>query len=155
MHSLWLLPVPPSRRCPLRPRRLVCVFNVFRTIVTITRRLTPNPQSDVGQVASTLDAKNAAHDLSSLPVAKRQGDTKKSEDGKDVITTSKSEGTTDDKIGYSWRSTKATDVLSKREEDTKKSEDGKDVITTSKSEGTTDDKIGYSWRSTKASDVLG
>lgn len=69
-------------------------------------------------------------------------------DSGDVVTKSKSLGTTADKIGYSWRSAGSVAGLEKRQgsKDSIKL-DGGNVVTVSKSQGTTDDRVGYSWRS--------
>lgn len=68
-----------------------------------------------------------------------------------MVTTSKSTGTTNDKIGYKWHKAGAGggEGLVKRqheEDDTSERKDGDTMIKTSKSVGTTGDKVGYSWR---------
>jgi hypothetical protein len=92
---------------------------------------------------------NSFHNTS--PLAKRQAsnkDTTETMDGDNVVTMSKSQGTTGDKTGYSWHSVGSTAALVKRQDsgdDT--AVDDKNVVTTSKSQGTTNDRVGYKWRS--------
>lgn len=77
-------------------------------------------------------------------------DTKKTTDSGNIVTTSKSLGTTGDKKGYSWRKVGSSLAgLAKRQDskDTKEVVDSGNVVTVSKSQGTTDDRVGYSWRS--------
>lgn len=116
----------------------------FGPLACIWRTLTLNPQSNVGQITDALDVKNDP----SAALSKRQEDTKETKDGNNVVTTSKSEGTTNNKLGYSWHAAQLGDSLVKRQggEDTKEVKDGNKMVTISKSEGVTDDKTGYSWR---------
>jgi hypothetical protein len=89
------------------------------------------------------------HNIS--PLERRQAsdkDTTETTDGDNVVTISKSQGTTRDKTGYSWHPVGSTAGLLKRQGNGDHTVvDDKNVVTISKSQGTTKDRVGYRWRS--------
>ena len=104
-----------------------------------------------GDIALTSDDAQVNDVRDAAYLAARQtteDDDKETTDGKNVITTSKSLGTTDDKKGYRWRPVGSGLGLAKRQGlDQTKIADG-NVVTVSKSQGTTHDTNGYKWHST-------
>jgi hypothetical protein len=62
-----------------------------------------------------------------------------------TITTSKTQGTTGDKLGYSWEPEAGT-ILRRQNVGDQVVRNGEDEVIVSKSQGTTRDRTGFSWR---------
>ncbi|KAM0696946.1 hypothetical protein Q7P36_003017 [Cladosporium allicinum] len=98
-------------------------------------------------ITQPLDIQNKIPNLAA--VEKRQLDqTTTTTKDNDVVTVSKSQGTTHDNIGYSWKP-KTDNILARRQlakgTGTTTVNEGGYAITTSNTQGTTGDKKGYRW----------
>jgi hypothetical protein len=75
-------------------------------------------------------------------LAKNTGTTAVNEGGY-TITTSTTQGTTGDRVGYSWKP--ESGAIVRRQDGGAIVRDGENEVTISKSQGTTGDRTGFSW----------
>jgi hypothetical protein len=85
----------------------------------------------------------------SLTSEKRQLlDSTTTTNGNDVVTISRTQGTTHDSIGYSWKPKSINNIERRqlaKDTGTTTTKEGGFAITTSKHQGTTGDRVGYRW----------